>query len=485
MADDDDGLTTGALLLGGGLAGYALSHWLTARRDHGPAARPSLALASASAPVPTATTPASPPTTPPPDEPVSSPSQVDPGPASSSLPRDFDPIFEKYRGDIPIEYLRALAKRESGMRPGEHAGPAWGLMQIVEVVRVDFNEAHGTRYTRKDLLDPAVSVAMCCWVLRFIIDSYQRNHPNVPNLRADWNNPRFTGLLTYGWNAGFSEKAGVGRVVTYLEKLGATDIDLDQVHDHAKLAGASRHLSNDAKVRWCKGVVALYQRERAAAQRNGATVIESDDGRVRVTGSTDYLDRWIALKAYLADRRGFDVFGTANKFKVPRTTNADVLQLAAMWDDAAARSRTDVFGVTGAKAEWSALSTAIKQATAGTDPSAVYADNVTFWKVSKHLVIRIQVAAEEPPDVGFVDALESNIKKLPGRLVSAAEWVGGEAKDIAGGAADAAGDAASGAGKIFARGLGPILKPLAIGVGLVGGGYLIVQAMNRRSDRGR
>ena len=29
--------------------------------------------------------------------------------------------------------------------------------------------------------------------------------------------------------------------------------------DHAKLAGASRHLSNDKKLAWCKSVVALYQ----------------------------------------------------------------------------------------------------------------------------------------------------------------------------------------------------------------------------------
>ena len=30
-----------------------------------------------------------------------------------------------------------------------------------------------------------------------------------------------------------------------------------------ELAGATKHLSNPAKVAWCKSVVALYQRERA------------------------------------------------------------------------------------------------------------------------------------------------------------------------------------------------------------------------------
>jgi len=490
MANDpDDGLTTGALLLGGGLAGYALSHWLNARRDdQAPAAAPPTVALAATAPATAiaATATTTPPTaTPPLDEPVSSPSQVNPGPASPSLSRAFDPIFERYRGAIPIEYVRALAQRESGMKPGERSGPAWGLMQVVEVVRVDYNQAHGTHYARTDLLDPAVSVAMACWLLRFIIDSYQRNHPNVPNLRADWDNPRFAELLTAGWNAGFSEKGGVGRVARYLEKLGTTDIDLDQVHDHARLAGASRHLSNEAKVKWCKSVVTLYQRERAAAQRNGATVTEIGDGRVRVTGSSDYLDQWIALKGYFAEKRGVDVTGTTNTLKTPRTTNADVLQLAPIWDHAAARARTDIFGVKGAKADWEAMSATAKQAAAGTDPTAVYADNFKFWKVSKRLAIRIQVAAEEPPDVGFVDALESNIRKLPGRIVDAGGWLVDGAKDIAGGAADVAGDAASGAGNVLARGLGPLFKPIAIGAAVLGGGFLIVHTMNRRSGRGR
>ena len=72
--------------------------------------------------------------------------------------------------------------------------------------------------------------------------------------------------FAYGWNAGFSQAGGVGRVARYLEGLGALDITIDQVSAHAQLAGASKHLSNPAKVAWCKGVVALYLRERALAR---------------------------------------------------------------------------------------------------------------------------------------------------------------------------------------------------------------------------
>ena len=41
---------------------------------------------------------------------------------------------------------------------------------------------------------------------------------------------------------------------------------MDQVSAHAQLAGATKHLSNPAKLTWSKSVVALYLRERALGQ---------------------------------------------------------------------------------------------------------------------------------------------------------------------------------------------------------------------------
>lgn len=183
--------------------------------------------------------------------------------ATSAGVRRFDGVFERYRGSIPLAYVRALVERESDGRPAVRTGSAVGLMQIVPVVLADYNKRHGTVYQTENLVEPATNVAMGCELLRLIVTSYRKNHPRVPNLQPDWNNPRFVELLTFGWNAGFSEAGGVGRVARYLEQLGATDITLDQLSAHAKLAGASKHLSNLAKVAWCKSVVVLYQRERA------------------------------------------------------------------------------------------------------------------------------------------------------------------------------------------------------------------------------
>jgi hypothetical protein len=223
--------------------------------------------------------------------PVTSPSQVDTGPITSpsqvdrpradarpidpypdtttapptGLSRRFDRIFDRYRGTIPIEYLRALAERESGMNPNARTHAACGLMQLVPVVLTDYNTRHGTRYQAVHLFDPTINVAIGCELLRLIIASYHGNHPHVRNLQVDWDNLRFVELLTFGWNAGFSEVGGVGLVARYLERRGITDLTIDLVHDTARSAGASKYL-DATSVRWCKSVAALYARERASSR---------------------------------------------------------------------------------------------------------------------------------------------------------------------------------------------------------------------------
>lgn len=417
---------------------------------------PAAAPASLIDPYPTSAAPITPPST--------APGRV---PHDAPLSRDYDRIFNTYRGAIAIEYLRALATRESGMTPGERKGPAWGLMQIIEAVRLDYNRAHKTSYTREHLLDPTVNVAIACWLLRTIIASFHKNHPDVPNLRADWDNPEFVRLLTFSWNAGHSEKAGVGRMAHFLKERGLP-VTIDNVHQHAKEAKASRHLQNAKKVKWCKGVAALYLRERKVQRPRGAA--DSAAELIRFRGMKDWDELWTALKAFFVDRRGYDV--AANKMHVPRTTHDDIRQLVALWDRCAASARLDVFGVKGAVAEWRALSAEAKQVIATGAPETFYPDNARFWRVTRRLAIRVEIGAEEPPDVDFWDALAKNVKAAPGRVVDAiqavagaggdaAEAVGGGIKDAVTGAADAAGDAVK-----------AITKPILIGAGIVGAAVL-------------
>lgn len=213
---------------------------------------------------------------------------------------------------------------------------------------------------------------------------------------------------------------------------------------------------------------------RLRVRNDGAT---PDPDVVRITGIRDYVDMHTALRLYFMDQRGFDL---AYGMKVPRTTNADILALVPLWDRAADRARTDIVGVEGAIASWRDVAADVGRLTAGVEATAPYSENVVFWRTSQRLAIRLQVAAEEPPDVEFVDALASNIKKLPSRIAS----MGGLLSDAAGGAADAAGGALEGGTSAIARGLTPLLKPVAIGAGILGAGVLIVVAMNRRGNHG-
>jgi hypothetical protein len=192
-------------------------------------------------------------------------------------PRTYDDVFANHGRGLPVAYLRALALHESDMRPRLSDGPAWGLLQVIEVVREDYNKRERSNFARQDLLDPAVNVRIAASTLAVIIKSYAANHPS-PNMQTDWRNPQFVALLTFGWNAGWSERGGVGRVASFLEQRGA-DVTINSVFDAAKAAGASPHLCNPMKLAFAKQVTRQYFAELADEER----MIEIEDPPKRAT----------------------------------------------------------------------------------------------------------------------------------------------------------------------------------------------------------
>ncbi len=185
------------------------------------------------------------------------------------ISRAFDPLFLAFGPTLPASYLRALAAHESDMHPDAGSGPGRGLFSIVDVVLADFNERHHTHFVVADLFKPVVNVQIGADTLGRIVDSYAKNHPDVPNLREDWNHPRFVELVTFGWNAGFSERGGVGRVAAFLARQGRRDLTIDIVAANAAAAGATAHLTNPNKARYCRDVVATYLRERDRDAHDG------------------------------------------------------------------------------------------------------------------------------------------------------------------------------------------------------------------------
>ena len=73
---------------------------------------------------------------------------------------------------------------------------------------------------------------------------------------------RITPDFAYGWNAGYSEPGGLGRVARVLESHGITDITADLIRGNADYAGATKHLTEPARLAWSKAVARRYFQER-------------------------------------------------------------------------------------------------------------------------------------------------------------------------------------------------------------------------------
>lgn len=203
------------------------------------------------------------------------------------LPRTYDPLFKRYAGNLPVTYLRALTQRESSFNPRDTQGPAWGLMQIVESVRNSFNKRRGTGYSRGDLLNPQVNVMMATDLLNRIQAAYAR-HPD-PNMKPDWSNPEFIKLFTMGWNAGYSEAAGVGKVASWLEARGIP-VTHDNVQKYAAQAGGIRFLSEPGRRNWQRSVADLYFAEGGDERRKTIVYVALAGTLVAAYGFYRYLN---------------------------------------------------------------------------------------------------------------------------------------------------------------------------------------------------
>lgn len=176
-----------------------------------------------------------------------------------ALPRTYDSLFAQYGAGLPVNFLRALAKRESNLNPSSVTGSYIGLLQVGHrEVLPGYNQRHGTSYTASDLYTPAINVKVGADHIRNVVNLLSKNHPRT--LRENWSNPEYAKLVVAAWNSGHSEAGGVGRVATYLEQHGLP-VTHDNVFKYAAAAGATKHLQNSTKYNWQRSVSDLFYAE--------------------------------------------------------------------------------------------------------------------------------------------------------------------------------------------------------------------------------
>jgi len=174
----------------------------------------------------------------------------------------FDKIFAEEGGGIPLAYLRALAFRESRNNPLDAKGPAWGLLQVgidrrAGNVLASYNERLGKTLKKSDMLDPKYNVRVAAELLRRIIEMHK-----AEGLTPDWTNGNWVGLITAGWNTGYSRKAGTIRTIRYLKE-HSIPVTLQAVYENAAKAAPKtksgrafvKRISQPRRQKWHRSVV--------------------------------------------------------------------------------------------------------------------------------------------------------------------------------------------------------------------------------------
>ncbi|MFT3700197.1 MAG: hypothetical protein QM831_44030 [Kofleriaceae bacterium] len=147
-------------------------------------------------------------------------------------------------------------------------------------------------------------------------------------------------------------------------------------------------------------------------------------------------DLFLAQLNALRTQRGSDVMPVptgsgGSQMAIPRTTNADVVQLADYWTKQLAAVKK-VSGREAIEARWkTALADVDKLARAG-KPTEVYAKNNEFWHSLGPLTTHIAAADEAPtPWDRFKESLDYSIHHIPETIESAAVAVGHGAAAVA------------------------------------------------------
>ncbi len=152
------------------------------------------------------------------------------------------------RYKVPPRLILALIDRESGGNPNavNRASGAGGLMQVTKIALLDYNQRHNTKHTMANVLHPDLNVQIGAELLSRIADNYAANN----GLKIDWRSRPFVDLVVLGWNAGYSQKNGVGRVLVQLATEKRPRTAAEVVRRAEDMGGVVKHLKNQGRLAW-------------------------------------------------------------------------------------------------------------------------------------------------------------------------------------------------------------------------------------------
>jgi hypothetical protein len=197
----------------------------------------------------------------------------------------------------------------------------------------------------------------------------------------------------------------------------------------------------------------------------------ADDGKLRISEIGDPLELWEATRRFFKERRPTRT--GHNDFTYPDTTNADVRQLAEVWDRVHNRLwRSDLARAGQFRTQWRDARSAIEVATAGADLGATFGENETFWlRWTKRQAIYLSAVRDMPSKwETVVDSVKGAVVRLPETLGSALDTAGDAAVSVAAATGRIAAAPARG---LFDGLFGSFGRPLLIGTAIVGGIVLV------------
>ena len=186
--------------------------------------------------------------------------------------------------------------------------------------------------------------------------------------------------------------------------------------------------------------------------------------RLTFDGVSDHVTLWLELKRAYAELRGADA--GPNRKLVPRTTNADVMQLAERWTEELRKTHGKGH-YDRARTRWQACLDEVAGNARGKDPDAAYAENPRFWQEhTRRLAVHLESVKGLPSRWDLaVQSVKESFAELPQRIGDAGR-----------GTRDAARAAARGAGSL----LDFLAKPLVIAGLVLGGAVILPPLLGRR-----